>query len=491
MALQREAYKNWDITGQAEKVLAISEQLKNAYKGSIWDPANTIVDVDKGFAPSHLFFTDKDLYYSDYSQVNPPYVYEFLDFDQRAPYRGFYKRTEVGVMFPEIVKKADVPEPGNAIVWKRREPVNIWQDESAPLDDIHFRNVVDFRIFEFAKHFLDANDYAVFKNAIFDSMRKGNARIEKLWVDTFIANLLGLWSYPKGSVLFKFFTNDDNHVPEENYSKVARGFYLKDGEIRKKLIELGKYVRKYYINRVPYLTNVNTHEVIGQSLDLTIPEADKALADRSDASKTVSYVRKCFFNQDSSNKYTKVGYTLRRLSIDSLSSMIFKVLNRMMTENALNWCGHEYGKDMKDKEGMELRCKPNNLIVLMNNEDLADMFKILGSQATGPFTERQDIRGTVSNYLAMGIKFYGVDFILPSMAVVLDKIGFRFIEYFNESYSRFHEYDLIDATVHHMFKKPVLYRKVACNVIELAEGQKFALPLGWASDHLPYIREAA
>lgn len=163
----------------------------------------------------------------------------------------------------------------------------------------------------------------------------------------------------------------------------------------------------------------------------------------------------------------------------------------MMTENALNWCGHEYGKDMKDKEGMELRCKPNNLIVLMNNEDLADMFKILGSQATGPFTERQDIRGTVSNYLAMGIKFYGVDFILPSMAVVLDKIGFRFIEYFNESYSRFHEYDLIDATVHHMFKKPVLYRKVACNVIELAEGQKFALPLGWASDHLPYIREAA
>lgn len=125
MALQREAYKNWDITGQAEKVLAISEQLKNAYKGSIWDPANTIVDVDKGFAPSHLFFTDKDLYYSDYSQVNPPYVYEFLDFDQRAPYRGFYKRTEVGVMFPEIVKKVDVPEPGNAIVWKRREPVNI------------------------------------------------------------------------------------------------------------------------------------------------------------------------------------------------------------------------------------------------------------------------------------------------------------------------------------------------------------------------------
>lgn len=127
---------------------------------------------------------------------------------------------------------------------------------------------------------------------------------------------------------------------------------------------------------------------------------------------------------------------------------------------------------------MELRSQPENIIVLMNNEDLSDMYKVLGSQITGPFTEKNSIAGTIERFTSMGVRFYGVDYILPSMAVIVDKIAFRFVEYFNESYSRFHEYDLVDATVHHMFKKPVLYRKVACSVIEPADGQKFALPLG-------------
>lgn len=170
----------------------MAEQIKNSYKGSVLYPANTIADAEKGFAKAHLFFNDKDLYYSEYETVNPPYVYEFLDRDGRAPYRGFYKRSDLGVMFPEIVKATDVPQPGSAITWKRREPVNLWQDESAPLPDLHFRNVVDWRIFEFSKHFLDPQSYSQFKNAVFDSMRRGNARIEKLWVDTFLASVLGL-----------------------------------------------------------------------------------------------------------------------------------------------------------------------------------------------------------------------------------------------------------------------------------------------------------
>lgn len=116
MSLTRTGYTNYDVTSQADKVLAIAEQLKNSYKGFIHDPANTIVDVDKQFAPSHLFFTDKDLYYSQYEFTNPPYVYEFLDYDARAPHRGFYKRTEVGLMFPEIVKAEHVPGPGKELV---------------------------------------------------------------------------------------------------------------------------------------------------------------------------------------------------------------------------------------------------------------------------------------------------------------------------------------------------------------------------------------
>lgn len=115
MPLSR-AYQAWDITGQAELVLSIADQFKNAGKGVISDPANTMVDVEQAFAPSHLFFTDRDLYYSDFEIINPPYVHEFLEFDDRAPYRGFYKRTEVGVMFPRLIKDEDVPKPGDPLV---------------------------------------------------------------------------------------------------------------------------------------------------------------------------------------------------------------------------------------------------------------------------------------------------------------------------------------------------------------------------------------
>lgn len=336
MALNRTAWEAWDINAQAEKVLAIANQLKNAYKGTLVDPANTNVDVEKGFAPSHLFFTDKDLYYSDFDRINPDYVYEFLDYDVRAPHRGFYKRTEVGLMFPEVVRSEDVPAPGKELVWKRREPVNLYQDESADIKDVHFRNSVDFHMWDFSRHFLDSTDYARIKNAIFDSMRGGNAQIEKLFVDTFIATALGIWSYPYGDPLFQFFTNDDTYVPDENFSKVAHNLLKKDGELRKRLSDLRKYVSKYYVNRIPYLTAPNTHEVIGQALDLTVPKHDKMLADKSDASKTLKYVQKCFLAEDGQKKYTKVGYTLRRLSVDSLSQVLFKVLDRMMKHNTMN-----------------------------------------------------------------------------------------------------------------------------------------------------------
>lgn len=488
--MARTGYEGWaDITGQADKVFVLSNQYTNAYKNTVSDPANSLIDVEKAFAPDHLFHVDKDMYYSDYEQVNPAYVYEFLDFDDRAPLRGFYKRTELGKMFPTIVKDSEVPSPGQPITWKRREPVSVWQDESAPLSDIHFRNVVDFHMFDFAKHFLVAGDYQRFKDGIFDAMRRGNARIEKLWIDTFIAAVLGIYSYPMGDALFRFFVDNDDKTPDEQHSKVARQFYLKDGEIREKLKELKQHVQKYYLNRTPYLTNVNKHEIIGQSLDETIPKWSEALADRSDATKALKYVRQCFLTEDAQKKCTKIGYGLRRMCIDSLSSMIFHILDRMMTENAFNWCGHEYGKSPEAKEAYELRCRPENLVVLLNNGDLTDMYRVIGSQIEGQIAETRSIRDTLQSYAARGVSFYGVNFILPSMCMIVDKAAFRLIEYFNESYSRFHEYDLIDATVHHMFKKPVLYRKVACTVLELAKGQKFALPIGWASEHLPYIRD--
>lgn len=126
----------------------------------------------------------------------------------------------------------------------------------------------------------------------------------------------------------------------------------------------------------------------------------------------------------------------------------------------------------------DLRCRPENLVVFMNGEDLDDMRITLGSQAMGPFTEQRGMISAISEFESMGVTFYPVNFVLPGMAVVLDTICFRLVEYFNESYSDFFPFELIDATVHHMFKKPVLYRYTACTVIELGKDQKYAVPLG-------------
>lgn len=106
--------------------------------------------------------------------------------------------------------------------------------------------------------------------------------------------------------------------------------------MKKRIIDFGKWVRKYYVNRVPYLTNVNTHEVIGQSLDKEIPDWSKILVDRSDANKALQYLRNCYMDKNNSSKYTKVGFTLRRTSLQCFSSMLFRTIRRMMTDNAFN-----------------------------------------------------------------------------------------------------------------------------------------------------------
>lgn len=106
--------------------------------------------------------------------------------------------------------------------------------------------------------------------------------------------------------------------------------------MKKRIIEFGKWVRKHYINRFPYLTNINTHEVIGQALDKSVPEWDKVLVDRSSEDKALAYLRNLYMDKDNNSKYTKVGYTLRRNSLQCFSSAMFRTLRRMMTDNAFN-----------------------------------------------------------------------------------------------------------------------------------------------------------
>lgn len=490
MPMNRNKFKAADIAGQALKILSIAEQLKEAYKNDISMPPNKIEDVQGQFAPAHLFFSEKDLYYSDVPDYDAEYVIEFLDDDRRAPHRGFYKRTEVGRMYPEIVKDEDIPKPGDKLVTPRRQPVSIWQDESVPIPDLHFRNYVDFHRFDFAINFLNSEDYFKITNAIFDAIRQGNAMMERAIVDTFLASIIGLYVYPRGHELYPLFTDSDDYTPDDQYSKVSRGFLIKNGEIRKRLQELTKYVQKYYVARDSYLTNLNHHEVIGQQSDKTIPLWNKKLVDRGDATKTLKAVRDWFFTAGQDKKYKEVGYNLRRQSLTAFASSLFHMMDRMMTVDRRNWCGHKFGQENKDVEGYPLRCRPENMLVFMNKSELRDLMWLKGSDVQGPFTESMPIKEYFQTYLAKGVRFYGVDFMLPSMAIVLDKISFRLVEYYREVYNQFHAYDLVDSKIEHIYKKIVLYTKVACNTLELAAGQKYAAPIGWGSEILPMLTEA-
>lgn len=93
--------------------------------------------------------------------------------------------------------------------------------------------------------------------------------------------------------------------------------------MKKSIIEFGKWVRKYYVNRIPYLTNPNHHEVMGQALDTLIPKWDEVLVDRSDENKILSYLRSCYLAKDNNNKFNRVGYGFRRQSIQCLGATIF------------------------------------------------------------------------------------------------------------------------------------------------------------------------
>lgn len=113
----------------------------------------------------------------------------------------------------------------------------------------------------------------------------------------------------------------------------------------------------------------------------------------------------------------------------------------------------------------------------MNSMDLTDALNVKGSSVEGPFTDAMPIKSGIQKYLGMGVRFYGLDYILPSMCIVIDKLAFRIIEYFNREYDQFHAYDLVDSKVTHVYKKLVLYKIVACNTLELAKGQKYAVPI--------------
>lgn len=103
------------------EILAVGDQLKNLYKNDVRMPANTLEDRDKSFAPSHLFWEIDDYYQSHGFEFYDDYVPVFLVDDDRAPYRNYWKSTNIGIHFPELVKKQDEVKPGDVLAFKKTD----------------------------------------------------------------------------------------------------------------------------------------------------------------------------------------------------------------------------------------------------------------------------------------------------------------------------------------------------------------------------------
>lgn len=111
----------------------------------------------------------------------------------------------------------------------------------------------------------------------------------------------------------------------------------------------------------------------------------------------------------------------------------------------------------------------------MNDEDLSEMrTRLRGSEADGVFTEA--FNGKIERWEALGVTFYGLNFIAPGTAAIVDEIAFKMREYFSGDYVQFHPYDLVTSRIKHIYVKPVLYEKVVARVIMPAEGQQYAVP---------------
>lgn len=63
--------------------------------------------------------------------------------DERAHLRGNYKRTEIGIIFPDILKDEHERKPGDNLVTPKQHYVPFIQDQAAPIKDIHARTLVD------------------------------------------------------------------------------------------------------------------------------------------------------------------------------------------------------------------------------------------------------------------------------------------------------------------------------------------------------------
>lgn len=90
---------------------------------------------------------------------------------------------------------------------------------------------------------------------------------------------------------------------------------------------------------------------------------------------------------------------------------------------------------------LEMRMNAGDAMVFMNSEDLSDARQVRGGLAIGMFADTHE--GTVGQWEAKGVTFYGVPFMLPGTFLILPRQALSVIVYFDETYREEFKYHLV------------------------------------------------
>lgn len=197
------------------------------------------------------------------------WVKPFIRYDDKFFLRNGAVHTEMGHIYPTIVKDTDIPQPGDNLITKRGEYLRIIQEESGK-DPIYLRTVIDQRKFDHAERFYSFEQYAeIMQYYVTTLSRATNRFFNNLIAGMFIGMTGGAVMFDEGTELERMFQPTGKDVtPTEAFSKMAREYYSNDGEVKKALKrEIGRMVNNMK-NRAVYDPSLIVDEVNAQPQEI-------------------------------------------------------------------------------------------------------------------------------------------------------------------------------------------------------------------------------
>lgn len=494
MATGRDATSNTNLftksaaSVQAADVFALDIQ-KSMKKNFVSYPANTYeasIKQQITTCPAWII-QDFSMYLTIYEQ--PEYISAFWSDNEKYRYKDGVILERVGEWFPEIVTAK--AQPGADLVTKKGY-------YPAPYGEKHgeetfwLRVYIDYQNFDYAERYYEFEHYWRFLLSISQQIAQADARFIRQYIHAWIYGVTSraVWFEKSSDDQIMFAPTGKDISPDDDFSKPAREYYKNDGEVKKQLKKVVGWALEKHKNRVLY-DPVYLSKAMGFPTPGIQDEEFKQelkLPDLSDATKVKQYIKDTYYSKWEENNAIPCKMD-RGSSIMALAEHIRDTVFRFTGAVPLqtNTFAYDYQESAKDENKRKLadiqktRCNGSNLIVLVNDADLASMENLYVSNVTpqhhlnngiNPATILSAIRGT-------GASVYGCPILLPGWAIVCDRQAFHLYRYFHSVYEEFHRFHLVRSHIGHSMFRPVMFGQVCGATILPCTKNSFTANVSW------------